>query len=70
MLFGEEAVKNRMSVNLVRPLENGVIREGTERDEEAVRAVVGGLDAELSTDEELLTARDTARLVLGMDTRY
>lgn len=40
VLFGEEAVKNRMSVNLVRPLENGVIREGTERDEEAVRELI------------------------------
>lgn len=40
ILFGEEAVKNRMSVNLVRPLENGVIRDGTERDEEAVRELI------------------------------
>lgn len=40
VLFGEEALKNRMSVNLVRPLENGVIRDGTPRDEEAVRELI------------------------------
>lgn len=40
ILFGEDALKNRMSLNLVRPLEFGVIREGTERDEEAVRELI------------------------------
>ena len=40
VLFGEEAIQNRMSVELVRPLENGVIRDGTERDEEAVRELI------------------------------
>jgi len=40
ILFGEEALENRLSVNLVRPLEQGVIRDGTIRDEEAVRELV------------------------------
>lgn len=40
ILFGEDALKNRMSVNLVRPLEYGVIREGTARDEEATRELI------------------------------
>ncbi|MEM1042790.1 MAG: MamK family actin-like protein [Bacteroidota bacterium] len=40
ILFGEHAVENRLSVDLVRPLENGVIRDGTERDEEAVRELI------------------------------
>jgi rod shape-determining protein MreB and related proteins len=40
ILFGDEALKNRLSLNLVRPLESGVIREGTARDEEAVRELV------------------------------
>ena len=35
MVFGEEAVENRMSVNLMRPLENGVIKN----DEESRKAV-------------------------------
>lgn len=40
ILFGEEAVSNRMSVDLVRPLERGVIRDGTPRDLEAVRELI------------------------------
>jgi len=40
ILFGKEALDNRLSVHLSRPLEQGVIREGTERDEEAVRELV------------------------------
>jgi rod shape-determining protein MreB and related proteins len=40
ILFGDEAIDNRLSLNLVRPLENGVIRDGTQRDEEAVKELV------------------------------
>ncbi len=40
VLFGEDAVRNRLSVQLVRPLESGVIKEGTARDEEAVRELI------------------------------
>lgn len=40
VLFGDEALQNRMSVTLVRPLEYGVIREGTARDEEATRELI------------------------------
>ena len=40
ILFGQEALENRLSLNLVRPLEQGVIRDGTIRDEEAVRELV------------------------------
>lgn len=43
VLFGEEALEHRLSLDLVRPLENGVIREGTDRDEEAVMELVGHL---------------------------
>lgn len=43
VLFGEEALAHRLSLDLVRPLENGVIREGTDRDEEAVTELVGHL---------------------------
>lgn len=43
VLFGEEALEHRLSLDLVRPLENGVIRDGTERDEEAVKELVGHL---------------------------
>jgi rod shape-determining protein MreB and related proteins len=36
VLFGEEALRNRLSLELCRPLENGVIREGTSKDQEAI----------------------------------
>ncbi len=40
VLFGSEAIKNRLSLDLVRPLEFGVIRGGTHREEEAVRQLI------------------------------
>jgi rod shape-determining protein MreB len=40
VLFGEEAVRHRLSLELVRPLEGGVIREGSARDQEAVRELI------------------------------
>ena len=40
VLIGLEAIENRMSVNLVRPLEYGVIRDGTARDAEAVHELI------------------------------
>lgn len=40
VLFGEEAVRHRLSLDLVRPLEGGVIRDGSERDQEAVRELI------------------------------
>ena len=51
IVFGQEAIKNRMSVNLVRPLEYGVIREATARDTEAVRQLIHHL-IELAEPEE------------------
>ena len=39
VLFGEEALANRLSLELSRPLAHGVIKEGIKRDEEAVRAL-------------------------------
>lgn len=43
MLFGDEALDNRLSLDLYRPLEQGVIKESTSRDEEAVRELVAHL---------------------------
>lgn len=43
VLFGDEALEHRLSVDLVRPLAHGVIREGTERDHESVMELVGHL---------------------------
>lgn len=43
VLFGAEALEHRLSLELSRPLANGVIREGTELEEEAVRELIGYL---------------------------
>ena len=43
VLFGEEALLHRLSLILCRPLEHGVIREGTEKDEESVMELIGHL---------------------------
>ena len=43
ILFGEEALQHRLSLELVRPLESGVIKENTERAEEAVAELIGHL---------------------------
>jgi rod shape-determining protein MreB len=40
VLFGAEALKHRLSLDLYRPLERGVIKEGTARDEEAVQELI------------------------------
>ncbi len=51
VLFGEDAVKHRLSLDLVRPLDGGVIREGSERDAEAVRALIRHLLDAVEPDE-------------------
>ncbi|HXH03170.1 MAG TPA: rod shape-determining protein [Candidatus Competibacteraceae bacterium] len=43
VLFGAEALNHRLSLNLVRPLANGVIQDGTEKNEESVRELIGHL---------------------------
>lgn len=43
ILFGEEAIHHRLSLDLYRPLKNGVIKEGTARDEEAVKELISHL---------------------------
>ncbi|HXG18350.1 MAG TPA: rod shape-determining protein [Methylomirabilota bacterium] len=40
VLIGQEAVENRPMLDLRRPLERGVIKEGSERDEAAVREIL------------------------------
>ena len=58
VLFGSEALEHRLALNLSRPLENGVIKEGTERDDAAVHELIGHL-IELSgvaPDDEVCVA--------------
>lgn len=52
VLFGSEALENRMSLDMVRPLEEGVIRDGTARDEEAVQELIHHLVAQVGGDED------------------
>lgn len=40
VLFGSEALENRLSLDLCRPLEHGVIKGGIERSEEAVKEII------------------------------
>lgn len=43
VLFGADALSNRLSLDVYRPLERGVIKEGIERNEEAVKELIGYL---------------------------
>ena len=43
ILFGDEAVQHRLSLDMYRPLKNGVIKEGTARAEEAVKELINHL---------------------------
>jgi len=58
VLFGEEALEHRLALDLSRPLQNGVIKEGTERDEAAVEALIGHLIAmaDAGSDTEICVA--------------
>jgi rod shape-determining protein MreB and related proteins len=43
VLFGEDALRNRLSLDIFRPLEHGVIKEGTAKNEESVKELIGHL---------------------------
>lgn len=40
ILFGQEALENRLSLDIYRPLEHGVIKDGSERSESAVKELI------------------------------
>jgi len=40
VLFGAEALEHRLSLDFCRPLERGIIREGIERSDEAVKEII------------------------------
>jgi rod shape-determining protein MreB len=40
VMFGTEAIKNRLSLNIYRPFERGVIKEGTEKEAESVKELI------------------------------
>lgn len=43
IFFGTEALDHKMSLDLYRPFEHGVIKQGTARDDESVLALIGHL---------------------------
>lgn len=51
LLIGTEAVANRSMVELRRPLERGLIKEGSERDIEAVKVILNHLLALVGVDK-------------------
>jgi rod shape-determining protein MreB len=62
ILFGEKAIQHRLSLDLYRPLKNGVIKEGTARDEEAVKELINYLVSLVrSKDDE-----EKVRAVVGV----
>ncbi len=43
VIFGQEAVDNRTMLDLHRPLERGLLKEGSEKDQQAIRELLGHL---------------------------
>lgn len=65
VLIGREALDNRPMLDLHRPLEHGVLKEGSEKDESAVRELLRHLIA-LATGEQQGDERPTIRAVVGV----
>jgi rod shape-determining protein MreB and related proteins len=55
VLFGSDALTNRLSLDICRPLQNGVIKEGIDRSEEAVKEIIRHLIelAKPSSDQKI-----------------
>ena len=65
VLVGREALDNRSMLELRRPLERGLIKEGSERDEEAVREILGHL-VSLAAMKQKNKNRPKVRAVVGV----
>jgi len=50
VLFGKEALENRLSLDVCRPLDRGVIRKGIEGSEKAVKEIIRHLIERVRTD--------------------
>lgn len=59
VLVGREALENRSMLDLRRPLERGLLKEGSERDAEAVRQLITHLLSLVGVDDE---ARSSTRV--------
>jgi rod shape-determining protein MreB len=65
VLIGSEALENRSMLDLHRPLEQGLIKEGSEKDEAAVRELLWHLLALVGVDRESRNGRKV-RAVVGV----
>ncbi len=52
VVFGEDALNHSPSLKVVRPLEHGVIREGTDKAEEAILELIGYLFEQAGAEDE------------------
>jgi rod shape-determining protein MreB and related proteins len=68
VLFGAEALQNRLSLDVCRPLEHGVIKEGIDKNEEAVKEIIkhlielAGPDAEQKIHAVVGVPADTLKV--------
>ena len=65
VLIGREAVDNRSMLDLHRPLERGLLKEGSEKDQEAVRQLLIHLLALAGVEQEKRTEKQV-RAVVGV----
>lgn len=65
VLVGEEALANRPMLDLHRPLERGLIKEGSEKGQQALRELLGHLLAQAGVDDARAGGRK-ARAVVGV----
>jgi rod shape-determining protein MreB and related proteins len=65
VLIGSEAIQNRTMLDLHRPLEQGLIKEGSEKDEAAVRELLWHLLSLVGVDRESRNGRKV-RAVVGV----
>lgn len=52
VLFGKDALENRLSLDICRPLDRGVIRKGIEGSEKAVKEIIRHLIEQVRTDPD------------------
>jgi rod shape-determining protein MreB len=65
VLFGSEAVKNRTMLEVHRPLERGLLKEGSDKDQQAIRELLSHL-LDLAGVSEARKGGATVRAVVGV----
>ncbi|HXG53635.1 MAG TPA: rod shape-determining protein [candidate division Zixibacteria bacterium] len=66
LLVGREALENRSMLDLRRPLERGLIKEGSEKDEQAVREILRHLVVLAGLKPKAGKSRPKVRAVVGV----